>query len=287
MGGRRRAPGPPALELTRPPAPAPLLLRVFPLYPLSARRAGYLVQRNFLVARRTWILFVSGFFEPFFYLLSIGVGVGKLVGGVQFGGHEVEYASFVAPGMMASAAMNGAVFDATFAIFFKLKYSRLYDAVVATPTSAGQVAIGEIAWALVRGGSYSVAFLVAMTMLGYTESPWAILAVPTAMLICFAFSAAGMALTSFMRTWHQFDFINLALIPLFLFSATFYPLSVYPRGLQLVVQLSPLYHGVALTRAFTLGELDVGLLGHALFLAAFGTVSYVVTARRFERLLLT
>jgi lipooligosaccharide transport system permease protein len=90
-----------------------------------------------------------------------------------------------------------------------------------------------------------------------------------------------------MRTWHQFDFINLALIPLFLFSATFYPLSVYPRGLQLVVQLSPLYHGVALTRAFTLGQVDGGLLGHVVYLVAFGLVSYWVTARRFERLLLT
>ena len=255
--------------------------------PLRGVPAFRMTERNALVYVRLWYMFVSGFFEPFFYLLSIGVGVGKLVGGVEFGGHEVPYASFVAPGMMASAAMNGAVFDATFAIFFKLKYTRLYDAVVATPTSAGQIAIGEIAWALVRGGSYAVAFLVAMTMLGYSESPWAIFAVPTAMLICFAFSAAGMALTSFMRTWHQFDFINLALIPLFLFSATFYPLSVYPRGLQLVVQLSPLYHGVALTRAFTLGQIDAGLLGHVVFLLVFGVVSYAVTARRFERLLLT
>jgi lipooligosaccharide transport system permease protein len=255
--------------------------------PLRGVPSLRMTERNALVYLRLWYMFVSGFFEPFFYLLSIGVGVGKLVGGIEYHGHEIAYASFVAPGMMASAAMNGAVFDATFAIFFKLKYTGLYSAVVATPTTANQIAIGEIAWSLVRGGSYAIAFLASMTLLGYTESWWALLAVPVAMLVGFAFSAVGMALTSFMRTWHHFDFINLALIPLFLFSATFYPLSVYPRALQLVVQLSPLYHGVALTRAAALGELGPGLLVHVAFLAGVGALGLAVTGRRFERLLLT
>jgi lipooligosaccharide transport system permease protein len=263
-----------------------LPLRGVPLKRPTAR-AATITERNALVYLRLWYMFVSGFFEPFFYLLSIGVGVGGLVGDVQVGGATIPYESFVAPGMMASAAMNGAVFDATFSIFFKLKYMKLYDAVIATPVSATDIAAGELGWSLLRGGTYSLAFLGAMTLLGFTESWWSVLAVPAAMLIGFAFAAMGMALSTFMRTWHHFDYINLALIPLFLFSATFYPLDVYPRTLEILVQLSPLYHGVALIRALCLGELAAALLVHVAVLVAVGVVGLFLTGRRFERLLLT
>jgi lipooligosaccharide transport system permease protein len=250
-------------------------------------RASRVTERNATVYWRLWYMFASGFFEPLFYLLSIGVGVGTLVGGVEVDGQTIPYESFVAPGMMAAAAMNGAVFDATFSIFFKLKYMKLYDSVVATPMSATDIAAGEIGWSLIRGGSYAIAFLVTMWALGFTESPWIILSVPAALLIGFAFSAAGMALSSFLRTWHHFDYINLALIPLFLFSATFYPLDVYPEWLQKVVLLSPLYHGVALIRALNLGDISAVLLVHAAVLVAVGAVGLWLTGRRFERLLLT
>lgn len=250
-------------------------------------RARHITERNAWVYLRLWYMFVSGFFEPMFYLLSIGIGVGELVGGIDVGGRSIPYESFVAPGMMASAAMNGAVFDATFSIFFKLKYMKLYDSVVATPMSATDIAAGEIGWSLIRGGSYAIAFLVSMAVLGFTESWWVVLSVPAALLIGFAFSAAGMALSSFLRTWHHFDYINLALIPLFLFSATFYPLDVYPRGLQYVVQLSPLYHGVALIRACNLGDIGPGLLVHVAVLCAVGAAGLWLTGKRFERLLLT
>jgi lipooligosaccharide transport system permease protein len=250
-------------------------------------RARHITERNAWVYLRLWYMFVSGFFEPLFYLLSIGVGVGALVGGIDVDGRTVPYESFVAPGMMAAAAMNGAVFDATFSIFFKLKYMKLYDSVVATPMSANDIAAGEVGWSLIRGGAYSIAFLVSMWVMGFTESPWVVLSVPAALLIGFAFSAAGMALSSFLRTWHQFDYINLALIPLFLFSATFYPLDVYPEWLQKVVLLSPLYHGVALIRALNLGDVGPDLLVHVTVLLAVGAVGLVLTGRRFEKLLLT
>jgi lipooligosaccharide transport system permease protein len=254
---------------------------------LPSRRARHVTYRNALVYRRSWYMFASGFLEPLLYLLSIGVGVGELVGGVTFGGRSVPYESFVAPGMMAASAMNGAVFDSTFMIFSKLKYMKLYDSVVATPLTAADIAAGELGWSLFRCGAYATSFLVAMVVLGFVESWWALLALPSALLIGFTFSAAGMALTSFMRSWHQFDFINLALIPLFLFSATFYPLDVYPRALELVVQLSPLYHGVALIRACTLGDVGAGVVLHAVYLVALGAVALAVTGRRLERLLLT
>jgi lipooligosaccharide transport system permease protein len=263
-----------------------LPLRGVPLRRPTAR-AATITQRNALVYLRLWYMFVSGFFEPFFYLLSIGVGVGDLVGDVRVGGASVPYESFVAPGMMASAAMNGAVFDATFSIFFKLKHMKLYDAIIATPVSPVDIAAGELGWSLLRGGTYSLAFLGAMTLLGFNESAWSLLALPAAVLVGFAFGALGMAMSTFMRTWRHFDYINLALIPLFLFSATFYPLEVYPRWLEVATQVSPLYHGVALIRALCLGDLAAGLLVHVAVLVAVGTLGLALAARRFERLLLT
>ena len=275
------------LELAPPRQPGSLLLRVFPLYPLSARRAGSLVHLNVLVARRTWVLFVSGFFEPFFYLLSIGVGIGGLVGDVVTGtGASLTYQQFVAPALLASSAMNGAVYDAVHNLYFKLRYSKLYDAVLATPLSAPDAAVGETTWALLRGASYSAAFLAIMAILGLVESWWALLALPAAILIGFAFAAAGLAATTFLRGWQDFEFVQLAVLPLFLFSTTFYPLSVYPRPLQVVVECTPLYHGIELVRRLVTGEVGWSLLGHATYLMVMGLIGLAIGARRLAGLLL-
>jgi lipooligosaccharide transport system permease protein len=273
--------------LDAPPTRGSLLLRVLPLYPLSPRRAGLLVQRNALVARRTWPLFVSGFFEPFFYLFSIGVGLGSLVGGiVTDSGTGLSYQEFVAPALLAAAAMNGAVYDAVFNLFFKLRYNKLYDAVLATPLSAADVAVGETAWALLRGASYSAAFLGIMGVLGLIGSWWAVLALPAAVLIGFAFAAVGLAATSYMRGVQDFEFVQLAVLPLFLFSTTFYPLSTYPGALQVVVRCTPLYHGIELVRGLTTGDVGWSLLGNVAYLAAMGLLGLAVGARRLSKLLL-
>ena len=239
-----------------------------------------------MVYRRGWILLVSGFFEPFFYLLSIGIGLNTLVGPLDINGVVVPYTAFVAPGLLASSAMNGAMFDSTFNIFFKLKIAKTYEAVLSTPLGVGDVALGELSWALVRAGLYSGAFLVVMAALGYVFSPWAILCWPGALLISYAFAGAGMAGTTYMRSWQDFDLVSLAIIPLFLFSATFYPITVYPGWLQVVVRCTPLYQGVALLRGFDLGIFDWSLLGHAAYLMVMGTVGLAATARRLARLVL-
>jgi lipooligosaccharide transport system permease protein len=265
---------------------ATLVARVAPPALIGGRRAGLLIERNVMVYRRSWLFIVSGFFEPLFYLLSVGVGIGKLVGTIHTGGHAVGYSTFVAPALMGSAAMNGAIYDSTFGVFFKLKYAKIYDAVLATPMSVGDVAAGEIGWALIRGALYSLVFLLVMLALGLVHSLWAVFALPAAVLLGFAFAAAGMAATSYMRSWQDFDFVQLAILPLFLFSATFYPLSTYPRALQLVVQVSPLWHGVALLRGLTVGAVGPGLIVHALFLAVMGVVGLGISARRLDQLLL-
>ncbi|GAB7190638.1 ABC transporter permease [Kineococcus sp. NUM-3379] len=271
------------------PAPGPLrsLARSLP-FPAGAVLARRLVERNVLSARRYWLQFASGFFEPVFYLLSMGVGLGALVGAVALpSGREVPYAAFVAPALLASTAMNGAVFDATFGVFFKLKYSRLYESVLSTPLRPWDVAVAEIAWSLIRGLSSALAFVLVLLVAGLITSWWGLLALPAAALIGFGFAGVGMAATTFMRSWHDFEFVTLAILPMFLFSATFYPLSTYPPALQWVVQATPLYHAVELERGLMLGEVGWGLLVHAAVFAVMGVGGLTFAARRLDRLLLS
>jgi lipooligosaccharide transport system permease protein len=264
-----------------------LIARVMPPAVFGGRRAGLLIERNLMVYRRGWLIIVSGFFEPLFYLLSIGLGIGALVGAVPLGdGRVVPYTAFVAPALLASSAMNGAIYDSTFNVFFKLKYAKTYDAILATPVGVGDVAAGEIGWALIRGAIYAGTFLLVMLVMGLVLSPWAILAFPAALLIGFAFGAVGMAATTFMRTWQDFDMIQLVILPLFLFSGTFYPLPTYPEPVRLLVELTPLYHGVDLVRGLTTGALEPGMLVHVAYLLTMGVVGLAITSRRLERLLL-
>jgi len=198
----------------------------------------------------------------------------------------VGYPSFVAPALLATAAMNGAIYDSTFNVFFRLKYAKFYDAALATPMRPGDIALGEIGWALIRGGLYAVAFMAVMLALGLVHSAWAVLDVPVALLIGFGFAAAGMTATTFMRSWQDFEFIMLATLPMFLLSATFYPLSVYPRPVQIVVECTPLYQGVALMRGLTFGVVGPSLLWHVAYLALMGLAGLWVASGRIGRLLL-
>lgn len=235
-----------------------------------------------LVYRHTWVIVFTGFFEPVFYLFSVGIGIGHLVGNVE----GVPYRTFVAPALMASSAMNGATLESTMNIFHKLKYAKIYDAVLATPVAVGDVALGEITWCLIRGALYGSGFLVVMTAMGLIESPWGIAALPAVILIGFAFAATGMAATTFVRTWADFEIVQLALVPLFLFSATFFPLSTYTPVVRVIVQMTPLYHGVALIRSLTTGDVSLGLLWHVAYLATMGMIGLLITSRRLARLLL-
>jgi len=255
--------------------------------PPAVGRAAHLVERNAILYRRNWMLIVSGFLEPLLYLLAIGFGVGALVGStITVSGRPVPYAVFVAPAMMASSAMNGAIYETAFNFFFKLKYVKLYDAVLATPLGVADIALGEIAWALLRGTLYATGFILVMAALGLVRSWWALLAVPAAMLLGFTFAAVGTATSTFVRTWQDFDLVLIVMIPLFLFSATFYPITLYPGPLQAVVQLSPLYHGVNLLRSLTTGSIGPSLVFDVVYLVLLGAAGLAVAATRLERMLL-
>lgn len=275
-------PTPMALDRRRPP---PLLLRVIPLQ-MYAGRASVVLERNLRVYRRAWMIVLSGFFEPVFYLVALGAGLGGLVGTVDAGAGPVSYAAYIAPGLLATSAMNGAIYDSTTNVFFKMRYAKLYDAMLATSLGPMDVALGEIAWSLLRGGIYSAGFVVVMLVMGLLESWWALLAVPVALLIALGFGAVGMAITSFVRTFQQLDWINTAILPMFLFSTTFYPLSVYPPAIAAVVRCLPLYQGIELMRGLCLGILSWGLLLHVAYFLVMAAVGILLTSRRLDRLLL-
>jgi lipooligosaccharide transport system permease protein len=259
-------------------------LRMIPL-PRWRRRPWRLVERNLLAYRRIWYVFLSGFAEPVLFLLSIGIGVGKLVGDLHVGGHLVPYRTFVAPGLLAIAAMTGSLLDTTFNFFVKMKYSHTYDGVLASPLTPRDVAVGEITWALLRGATYSAAFLLTMLAFGDLRSGWSVLALPGAVLIGFGFAGVGLAATTFMRSFVDFDYVNMAMIPLFLFSATFFPLVRYPAGLQAVIRFTPLYQGVVLERSLVIGDLHWTLFLHAAYLVVMGLIGLRVASRRIGLLL--
>jgi lipooligosaccharide transport system permease protein len=246
-----------------------------------------LIERHARLYRRMWLLIVAGAAEPLFYMLSVGVGIGGLIGTVTGpGGQPVSYREFVAPGLLAVSALNGALNDSTFNIFGRLKFDKLYDAVLATPLGARDVALAEIGWAVLRGLIYSVTFLIVIAALGLVASPWALLALPGAALISFATAALGVFLTSYMKTWQDLDYVLLVAVPLFLFSGTFYPLSVYPRAIAVIIEWSPLYQGVVLLRDLVLGVPSPDLAWRAAYLAVLGVAGFALAGRRIATLLL-
>jgi lipooligosaccharide transport system permease protein len=264
------------------------LLRITPTAPdRRGLRPQRMIERTLMTYRHGWIILVSGFFEPLFYLLSVRIGMGRLVGSLTVAGHAVRYVDFVAPALLASSSMNGAVYDSTSNVFEKIKYSRLYDTVLATPMTVLDVAVGEIGWAMLRGQIYAAAFLVTMLVLGLAHSWWLLLAMPICFLIGLAFAAVGMAGATFIRSWTDFDKIQLVTMPMFLLSASFFPASSYAPSVRWALQLSPLYHGTSLLRTMAAGRFTLADLGHITFLVAMVVAGLAVVTRRLSAKLLS
>lgn len=255
---------------------------------LWAGNPGAVVQRGLIAARSSsWAVVLSGFFEPVFYLASMGIGLGALIGDVETTqGASVSYAAFIAPALLAVSAMNGAIYDSTWNVFFKLNYGKLYEGMLATSLGPLDVALGEIMYALLRGLAYATGFMIIMQILGLNLAWTAVLALPAVVLIAFGFASLGMAVTSYMKTFQQMDWINFVLLPMFLFSATFYPITVYPGWVQQIVMALPLWHGVELIRGLTTGILSVDMLWHVLYYVVMIAIGLVFTTKRLRALFL-
>ena len=245
-------------------------------------RPMVVIERAFMALKSsTWFVVASGFVEPVFYLLAFGYGIGQLIGGVTGpDGQPVSYAAFIAPALLATSAMNGAIYDSTWNVFFKMHHAKLYQGMLSTSLGALDVALGEIGWALLRGLAYAIGFFAIVSPLGLILSPWGILAIPAALLIAFGFAALGMGITSYLKSFQQMNWINFLLLPMFMFSGTFYPLSVYPEQIQIIIQALPLWHAVELIRGLTLGALNWGMLIHVSYFLVMIIVGLWFTTRR-------
>ena len=234
-----------------------------------------------------WLIMLSGFFEPVLFLVSMGVGMGALVGEVKGpGGAPVSYAAYIAPALLAVSAMNGAVYDSTWNVFFKMNFAKLYQGMLYTSLGPLDVALGEIFLALLRGLLYATGFTAVMGLMGLITTPWAILMIPASVLIAFGFASLGMGITSFLKTFQQMDWINFIMLPMFLFSATFYPLSVYPQYIQWLIQAMPLWHGVELLRQISVGAFTPSTAIHVGYYVLMTALGMLLTTVRLRKLFL-
>ena len=264
-----------------------VLLRIVPAGSYAGR-PWVLMERSVMVYRRGWLIIFSGFFEPLFYLLSFGAGLGALVGGVHApNGHPLTYAQYIAPALLASSAMNGAVADSTMNVFYKLKFAKLYDGMLASSLGVLDVALGEIGWAVSRGGLYAVGFVLVMLAMHLVLSAWALLLIPAALVVAFGFAAIGMAVTTYLRSWQDLQLVTLSTLPMFLFSGTFYGLSAYPLWLRFLVECLPLNHAVILMRSLAVGDIHAGLLWHLGYFVVMAAIGLRIATRRLGTLLLT
>lgn len=251
----------------------------------AVRRTRALIERNLLILRHTMTPLLSSILEPTLYLLSIGFGVGALVGKVA--GVDIRYAAYVAPGILATTAMNAAFNQTTFFVFSRLREERTYDAIVPTPLSVADIALGEVLSSMILAVISTVGFVVVMLILGLTVSPGLLLAIPGSVLVGYAFGAGGLAVTSFLRDWADFQLIQLVMLPMFLFATTFYPVSVYPAWARPVVEILPLYQCIELLREPALGIFNARILVAIGYLLVVGSLALALGTRRLTQQLLT
>lgn len=255
---------------------------------LYSGNARSVIARGLRATRSTnWLVMLSGFVEPVLYLLSMGIGLGSLVGAVTGpGGQPISYAAYIAPALLATSAMNGAVYDSTWNVFFKMNFAKLYQGMLYTSLGPLDVALGEIFLALLRGFVYATGFTVVMAAMGLVTSPLALLMVPASVFIAFGFASFGMGITSFIKSFQGMDWINFVMLPMFLFSATFYPLSVYPEAIQWIIQALPLWHGVELLRELGAGVIGWNTAGHLLYYVVMIVLGLILTTSRLRKLFL-
>ena len=237
-----------------------------------------------MIYRRSITPLLSSMVEPVLYLLSIGIGVGVLVGTVP--GVHVRYAAFVAPAILATTAMNTAMNQTSFGVFSRIKNERTYDAIVPTPLSVTDIALGEVLSAVIYAVLSSASFVLVMAVLGLVSSPGILLAIPGAILIGYAFAAAGLAVTTYLRDFSDFQLIQLVMLPMYLFATTFYPLTTYPAPLRPLIEVLPLYQSIQLVREPALGAFTLSSLVPVVYLIAFGTIALGIATRRMARMLL-
>ncbi len=248
---------------------------------------GRVFEHRFLLYRRTFRASIfSSFVSPALFLTAMGIGLGGYVtNDAALGG--VPYLAFLAPGLLAATAMQSASFEATFPIMGGLVWSKIFHAMYATPISPRDIALGNLAWIAARLTLIATIFTLVIVAFGAAESPTVVFSIPAAVLTGLAFAGPIAAFSATQKTPNKFAAIfRFGITPLFLFSGTFFPISSLPAVLQALAWLTPLFHGVALTRGLSLGTVSedpVAMAIHLAYLVALASVGAYLTIRNIER----
>lgn len=248
---------------------------------------GRVFEHRFLQYRRTFrsSIFTS-FISPVLFLTAMGLGLGSYVSnGSALGG--VPYLVFLAPGLLAATAMQSASFEATFPIMSGLVWNRVFHAMYATPITPRDIALGNLAWIVARLTFITSIFTLVIVLFGAAESPLIVFAIPAAVLTGMAFAGPIAAFSATQKTPNKFTAIfRFGITPLFLFSGTFFPISSLPTALQALAWLTPLFHGVALTRGLSLGTIadePIAAAIHVIYLTTLAAVGAWLTIRNVQR----
>jgi lipooligosaccharide transport system permease protein len=243
--------------------------------------AKHLWERNAAIYRRTYKFNVlPNFFEPFLYLLAMGLGLGAYLSRIQ----GIEYIDFIAPGLLATSAMFGASFEVTFNCFVKMQFGKVYDAVMSTPLSIEDVGLGELMWATTRSLIYGMIFIAIAALFGVVHS-WLVVFTPLAVAMTgLMFSVIGLAFTASIPLIDFFSYYwTMFVTPMFLFSGIFFPLDRMPDWVQTVAWFIPLHQAVNLMRALVLTG-DVGAaLAAATWVAVLTGALFVVPLNLLRR----
>ncbi len=247
-----------------------------------------ILEHRALQYRRTFRASLFGsFLSPVMFLAAMGIGLGAYVqtdGNAAFGG--LTYLQFLAPGLLAASVMQSAAFEATFPVMGGLMWTRTFHGMYATPISPFQIAMGNLAWIAIRMTMIATVFTIVVVLFGAASSLQIILAIPAAVLTGMAFAAPVAAFAATQRTVNKFNAIfRFGVTPLFLLSGTFFPIASLPDAIQPLAWLSPLWHGVSLTRSLalgTIGDEPLLALAHIGILAALTVAGILWAARTFE-----
>lgn len=226
----------------------------FPGLGIGSYRVWY---RNFYYFKKFWLTSVFfSFMEPLLYIVAFGYGLGFFVGKID----GIPYLLFFAPAILASTAMQAAVFEATYSSFTKLKVQKTFETIIMTPITIEDVVAGEIFWSATKSFLGTLGVLAVLVLLGLVQTPTAWLTIPMIFLIAWAMSAISMVVCSFARDYDSFTYyFSLFITPMSLLSGTFFPLSQFPVWAQKVALFLPLTHGVIVCRALFLGRWNDGM----------------------------
>lgn len=251
---------------------------------IDLRAAASVWRRDAAVFRKIWKgALMPSFFDPLLYLFALGFGLGTYIARIN----GIPYREFIAPGLLASSAMYAASFESTYNVFLKLRFHRIYEAIVATPVEPADVVLGELAWAATRSVIYGSVFLLVVAALGLASSPLALLMIPVLFVGGFCFAVIGMGFSGLIVSIDFYSYyFTLFITPMFLLSGIFFPLSRLPGVAQVIAWFTPLFHLVRLSRSLVSGTHLATAPVDFVWLCVCSLVLVIVPMRAFRRQLI-